>query len=202
MKSRGYPRLRLDLELGLLNHPANRVAIAKRHTLPRECCDPDLYVRVLTSLALARAGDSAAAETLITELERTFPPESMMMLYGSSSIHAALDLNRNDAIDAVNRSQAAAYVELSNQVWFTGSTMYPVFLRGLSYLASNKGQEAAVEFQKFVNHRGLIANCPLGALADLGLARAYVMQGDTAKAKTAYADFLTPGRTPTPTCPS
>jgi eukaryotic-like serine/threonine-protein kinase len=131
------------------------------------------------------------AEKLITELERTFPPESIMMLYGSSSIRAALDLNRNDPGDAIKRLQAAANVELSADVFFPRSTMYPIYLRGLAYLASHRGQEAGVEFQKFVDHRGLIANCPLGALAHLQLARAYAMQGDTAKAKAAYQDFLT-----------
>ena len=151
---------------------------------------PTLYVRVLTSLALARAGDRAA-ENLITELERTLPPDSMMMLYGGSSIRAALDLNGNDASNAIARLRAAANVELSTEFLFPGSTMYPVYLRGLAYLASNNGQEAAVEFQKFVDHRGLIANCPLGALAHLQLGRAYAMQGDTAKAKAAYQDFLT-----------
>jgi tetratricopeptide (TPR) repeat protein len=152
---------------------------------------PTLYVRVLASLALARAGDSAGAEKLITELESAFPPDSMMMLYGGSSIRAALDLNRNDAADAIKRLQAAANVELSIEWFFPGSTMYPVYLRGLAYLASHRGQEAAVEFQKFVDHRGLIANCPLAALAHLQLGRAYVMAGNPTKAKAFYQDFLT-----------
>ena len=114
-----------------------------------------------------------------------------MILYGGSSIRAALDLNGNDASDAIARLRAAANVELSTEFLFPGSTMYPVYLRGLAYLASNNGQEAAVEFQKFMDRRGLIANCPLGALAHLQLGRAYAMQGDTAKAKAAYQDFLT-----------
>jgi serine/threonine protein kinase/Tfp pilus assembly protein PilF len=151
---------------------------------------PTLYVRVLVSLALARAGDTARAEKLITELGSAFPPDSMMMLYGGSCIRSALDLNRNVASDAIERLQAAANVELSMEWFFPGSTMYPVYLRGLAYLASQHGQEAAVEFQKFVDHRGLIANCPLGALAHLQLGRAYAMQGDNAKAKAAYQDFL------------
>jgi eukaryotic-like serine/threonine-protein kinase len=69
--------------------------------------------------------------------------------------------------------------------------MYPVFLRGQGYLAVRKGKEAAAEFQKILDHRGLVLNFPLGALAHLGLARAYILEGDTAKARTAYNDFLT-----------
>jgi len=67
----------------------------------------------------------------------------------------------------------------------------PVYLRGETYLALGDGQRAATEFQKFIDHRGVVANFPWGALARLGLARAYALQGDNAKARAAYQDFLT-----------
>jgi hypothetical protein len=69
--------------------------------------------------------------------------------------------------------------------------MFPVFVRGEAYLAARKGGEAAAEFQKILDHRGLVLNQPIGALAHLGLGRAYVLQGDTVKAKAVYQDFLT-----------
>ena len=69
--------------------------------------------------------------------------------------------------------------------------MYPAYLRGEAFLLARHGGEAAAEFQKFVDHPGIVLNFPLGALARLGLARAYALQGDTAKARTAYQDFLT-----------
>jgi hypothetical protein len=69
--------------------------------------------------------------------------------------------------------------------------LYPVFVRGEAYLAAHQGSEAAAEFQKIINHRGIVLNSPIGALAHLQIARAYAMQGDTAKAKAAYQDFLT-----------
>jgi len=68
--------------------------------------------------------------------------------------------------------------------------MYPVYVRGEAYLKAGKGQQAAAEFQKLIDHRGIVLNFPLGALAHLGLARAYTLQGDTATAKAAYKDFL------------
>ena len=68
--------------------------------------------------------------------------------------------------------------------------MFSVFVRGEAYLAAYKGGEAAAEFQKILDHRGLVLNQPIGALAHLGLGRAYVLQGDTVKAKAAYQDFL------------
>jgi predicted Zn-dependent protease len=69
--------------------------------------------------------------------------------------------------------------------------LYPIYLRGQAYLLAGKGKEAATEFQKIVDHRGIVLNFPLGALARLGLARAYALQGDTAKSRAAYQDFLT-----------
>jgi eukaryotic-like serine/threonine-protein kinase len=71
------------------------------------------------------------------------------------------------------------------------TALYPVFVRGEAYLAAHQGNEAATEFQKLLDHRGVVVNEPIGALAHLGLGRAYMLQGDTAKAKAAYQDFLT-----------
>jgi ATP/maltotriose-dependent transcriptional regulator MalT len=68
--------------------------------------------------------------------------------------------------------------------------MYPVYVRGQAYLAVNRGSEAAIEFQKIFAWRGVVVNEPIGALAHLGLARAYVLQRDTVRARAAYQDFL------------
>jgi hypothetical protein len=75
--------------------------------------------------------------------------------------------------------------------------LWPVYVRGEAYLAGHQGNAAVAEFQKFLDHRSLVSNCPTGALAHLGLARAYAMQGDAAKARAAYQDFLHYGKTPT-----
>jgi tetratricopeptide (TPR) repeat protein len=69
--------------------------------------------------------------------------------------------------------------------------LYPVYVRGEAYLKLHDGNAAFAEFQKFINYRGVVVNSPVAALARLGLARAYTLQGDTAKAKAAYQDFLT-----------
>jgi len=71
-----------------------------------------------------------------------------------------------------------------------GGLLYPIYVRGEAYLAMGHGSEAAREFQKFMDNRNVVQNCPLGALAHLGLGRAYAMQGDTPKARAAYQDFL------------
>jgi eukaryotic-like serine/threonine-protein kinase len=71
------------------------------------------------------------------------------------------------------------------------TALYPVYVRGSALLGLHRGNEAAVEFQRILDHRGIVGNSPIGALAHLQLGRAYAMQGDTAKAKAAYQDFLT-----------
>ena len=79
--------------------------------------------------------------------------------------------------------------------------MYPVYLRGQAYLQMRKGPEAAKEFQKIIDHRGIVLNFPTGALARLGLARAYAVQGDIVKARAAYQDFLTRWKVADPDIP-
>jgi hypothetical protein len=82
-------------------------------------------------------------------------------------------------------------IELGNPTNGDNAILCPVYLRGETYLRLQVGSAAAAEFQKFIDHRGMVANFPWGALARLGLARAYAIQGDTAKARAAYQDFLT-----------
>jgi tetratricopeptide (TPR) repeat protein len=101
-----------------------------------------------------------------------------------------MDLNANNSAQAVVFLEAAAPYELGVPPQLQLGTMYPVYIRGEAQLAAHNGTAAATEFQKFLDHRGITLNFPLGALAHLGLARAYALQGDTAKARTAYQDFL------------
>jgi len=109
------------------------------------------------------------------------------------SIRGKLALNKGNASDAIKDLEAAVPYELgvSKGGDFVGNMMFPVFVRGEAYLASRQGGKAVAEFQKILDHRGLVLNRPIGALAHLGLGRAYVLEGDTVKAKAAYEDFLT-----------
>ena len=108
------------------------------------------------------------------------------------TIRALLALNRNENSKVIETLQAAAPYELGSPgAGSAAPALYPVYLRGQAYLAAHHGGEAAAEFKKILDHRGIVVNGPIGALAHLGLARACVLQGDTAKAKAAYQDFLT-----------
>jgi tetratricopeptide (TPR) repeat protein/predicted Ser/Thr protein kinase len=150
-------------------------------------------VQILAALALARSGDTSRAQKMADELEKQNPLNTVIIGYWLPTIRAAIEINRNNPAKAVEHLQPAITYELGDpmpQPEF-GGFLYPAYVRGQTYLLLHRGNEAAAEFKKFLDHRGLVANCPLGALAHLGLARAYAMQGDTAKAKAAYQDFLT-----------
>ena len=156
---------------------------------------PNRDVRAMAALTLARAGDTAGAEKVTSELNTTFQLDTMVQRYWLPTIQAALALGRNDANRAVELLQVTNPVELGLptvlQPMNITVVLCPVYLRGEAYLMLHDGNGAEAEFKKFINHRGLVGNFPWGALARLGLARAYAMQGDTAKAKAAYQDFLT-----------
>jgi predicted Zn-dependent protease len=151
---------------------------------------PTFGVREMAALALARAGDTAGAEKLATELDKTFPLRTMVQRYWLPTIRAAVALERKDPNLAIELLKVASPVELGQPTTLT-VTLCPAYLRGEAYLMLRDGNQAAAEFQKFIDHRGLVVNFPWGAMARLGLARSYAMQGDTAKALTAYQDFLT-----------
>ena len=146
------------------------------------------------ALALAIAGDAARAqaqvEKLADDLAKRFPEDTIVQFNELPTIRAQLALNRNDAAGDIEALQAAAPYEFAGAGTFTPA-LYPVYVRGEAYLASRQGREAAAEFQKILDHPGVVLNEPIGALAHLGLARAYALQGDTAKARAAYNDFLT-----------
>ena len=151
---------------------------------------PNRDVRAIAALALARAGDTAGAEKLAAEIDKTFPLGTLVQRYWLPTIRAAVALERNDPTRAIDLLKETSSIELGQATSSLTIFLCPVYMRGESYLMLHDGNAAAAEFQKFIDHRGLVLNFPWGALARLGLARAYAMQGDTAKAKSAYQDFF------------
>jgi predicted Zn-dependent protease len=123
-------------------------------------------------------------------LDKAFPLSTVVQRYWLPTIRAGVALERKDPDQAIELLKAASTVELGMPVNLT-IFLCPAYLRGEAYLMLHDGNRAAAEFQKFIDHRGVVVNFPWGALARLGLARAYALQGNTAKARTAYQDFLT-----------
>ncbi len=152
---------------------------------------PNRDVRAIAALALARAGDTAGAEKLAAELDKAFPLDTLVQRYWLPTIRAGVVLERHDPNRAIELLKVASMIELSSATPDLTIFLCPVYLRGEAYLMLHDGNRAAPEFQKFIDHRGVVMNFPWGALARLGLARAYAMQGDTAKARAAYQGFLT-----------
>jgi DNA-binding winged helix-turn-helix (wHTH) protein/Flp pilus assembly protein TadD len=135
---------------------------------------------------LARAGDSARAEKMAGELAADYPRDTIVNSMLLPTIRAAIAIDRNDPAGAVKFLETSLPYELGDP-----DALRSAYLRGLAYLQSRQGSEAAAEFQKILDHHGIVLNSPIGALAHLQLARAYAIQGDTAKARAAYRDFLT-----------
>ena len=147
-----------------------------------------MEVQYGAALALAFAGDSARAETLTADLAKRFPEDTLVQSVYLPAVRAEVALAQHDPSKAIEVLQTAVPYELGSPFTFP---LYPVYVRGEAYLAANRGTEAAAEFQKIIDHPGVVINEPIGALAHLQSGRAYAMQGDAARAKAAYQDFLT-----------
>ena len=166
-------------------------ALAKQDVTAALGLAPGRDVKLFAALASARDGDTAHAKSIAEELEKNYPSDTILKVYWLPTIKAAVELGANNPAQAVVALEAVAPYELGVPGQLQLGTMYPVYIRGEAQLAAHNGAAAATEFQKFLDHRGITLNYPLGALAHLGLARAYAMQGDAGKAKAAYNDFFT-----------
>jgi eukaryotic-like serine/threonine-protein kinase len=154
------------------------------------------------SLAFVMAGDAARAETLVQDLGKRFPRDTQMQLLWLPAIRAQLALDKANPADALSALPAASRIEWGEFLFVNNiSCLYPAYVRGKAYLAAGQGGAAAAEFQKILDHSGLVWNCWTGALAHLGVARSNALQAKTSqgadadaarvRALAAYKDFLT-----------
>jgi Tfp pilus assembly protein PilF len=137
--------------------------------------------------ALALAEDVAQAQALADDLERRFPDDTIVQFNYLPTVRAQIALSHRDASSATQLLRLAAPYELGDVWW---ASLGPVYVRGEAYLAEHRGAEAAAEFQRVLDHRGIVQFAPIEALVHLQLGRAYAMSGDKDKAKSAYQDFL------------
>jgi tetratricopeptide (TPR) repeat protein/predicted Ser/Thr protein kinase len=138
------------------------------------------------ALVLAYAGDDKRARALADDLNKRFPEDTVIQFVDLPAIRARLAINKGNYSEAITDLRSGMPYELS-----VSGQMLPAYVRGEAYLAAHQASEAEAEFQKILDHRGVVINFPTGALARLQIGRAYAMQGDSAKAKAAYHDFLT-----------
>ena len=142
------------------------------------------------ALAFALSGDSSRAQTLADDLERRFPEDTVVRFSYLPVLRARMALNRGDSARAIEILQPVTPYELGASRGLFGA-LYPIYMRGEAHLAAHQGNEAATEFQRILDHRGIVGSDPIGALAHMQLGRALALSGDTIKAKSAYQDFLT-----------
>jgi eukaryotic-like serine/threonine-protein kinase len=146
--------------------------------------DGKLYL----ALAFARAGNIEQARKMADALDQDAPLDTLVQNYSLPTIRAAMKLNSNDPVGGISALQPSLKYELSFNLSF--NSLYPAYIRGLAYLQLGEGRLAAAEFQKLVDHRGLVGRDVIGALAHLQMARAQKMMGDEASARQWYEDFL------------
>lgn len=143
------------------------------------------FIPYQAALALALAGDASRAQALADDLEKQSSEDTLVRFNYLPTLRAQIALDRQDPSKAIELFETVAPYELGY------GALLPAYLRGQAYLALHQPGQAAIEFQKILDHRGLVNNMPIGALARLQIGRAFAMQGDTTKAKAAYQDFLT-----------
>jgi serine/threonine protein kinase/tetratricopeptide (TPR) repeat protein len=146
-------------------------------------------IRSQAALTLARTGDTARAEKLIADLAKEYPSDTMLNKGGLAVAQATIELQRKHPAEAVKALESAKAYEMGG-----GPTAFldfwPIYLRAEAYVDLHDSAKALAEYQKIADHRGLTPTSPLYVLARLGAARTYALQGDTAKARAAYQDFL------------
>jgi len=148
---------------------------------------PGRDARIAVAMTLAQLGDIAQAQRIVDQLNAEFPLDTITQNYWLPTIRATIALSRGNAQQAITLLQATAPYEFGIQNF---SSMLPIYVRGLAYLKLGQGSQAATEFKKMLAHHGLVFNAPVGALAQLQLARAQAMSGDKSAARRSYQDFL------------
>lgn len=149
-------------------------------------------MQIFAALALARAGRLVEGQKLTEDLAKQFSRDTLIREYWLPTINAAIEISRRNPLKAIDILQTAAPYELGEPYpsFQGGGSLYPVFLRAESYLLLRRADAARAEFQKILDHRSIVKNCAFGALARLGLGRAYALEDDREKARAAYEDFL------------
>jgi len=146
-------------------------------------------VTLMAAFTLARCGAGAKANALLSGLEKDYATDALMKIYWLPTLRAALALDENAGSRAIDDLQPVTPFELGGAGTFI-NYVYPAYVRGQAYLLRRQGRPAAAEFQKLLDHRGVVLNFVTGALAHLEIGRAYALAGDAARSKAAYREFF------------
>jgi hypothetical protein len=181
-----------EAQAGLRQVLFGNATLARQHAAAAIAVTDGREVQFLAAMTYALAGDSLKLQAFVNDFARRFPQDTAVKFNYLPSLRAQQALLRHDSAKAIAELALAAPYESGqpNQGSAVSAAMYPVYLRAEAFRAAKQGKESAAEYQKILDHRGVVVNGPLGALAHLGLGRACALSGETAKAKIAYQDFL------------
>jgi eukaryotic-like serine/threonine-protein kinase len=172
-----------EAEIG--DYPRARDLISRAQHLTR-----DQNVLTLTALVMVQIGDSAKGHVLAGKLDKQYPSNTFIQKYWLPLIGAVAEVRQNQGAKAVSLLGPVEPLDSAAPDEFATATLYPAYVRGQAYLALGDGSKAEAEFQKLLDHPGVVLNFPLGAVARLGEARAYSRSHNSPKAHDAYRDFL------------
>jgi eukaryotic-like serine/threonine-protein kinase len=167
---------------------------ARRSALAALAQSRERYVQFGAAFALALAGESAKAEKIIQDLEKQLPEDTSVQFIHSPCLKALIALKHGEptrSLELLRVSLPYDFAVTRGAMHGNFGAMYPSYVRGEAYLALHQGPEAAAEFQKVLDHPGIVGNDLIGALARLQLARSYAVAKNNVRAKAAYLDFLT-----------
>ncbi len=164
-------------------------AEARTRALAALALSKDREVEYCAAYAMALSGEVSQAQRMADDLARRFPENTVVRFSYLPALRAQIALNHGDAAKALEELQVTTPYEVGAARDFCGA-LHPVYVRGEAHLAAGKGIEAVTEFQKILDHRGVVGSEPIGALAHLQMGRAFVLMGETDKAKQAYEDFF------------
>jgi serine/threonine protein kinase/tetratricopeptide (TPR) repeat protein len=170
-------------------------AEGKRNAMAALAVSNGRDVEYIAALALALSGDSAGSQTLADDLEQRFPEDTFAKFTYVPVLRALSALEDGRPADSVERLHIAVPYELAanglNFAHFYLGGLHSAYVRGAAFVAAHQYAEAAAEYQKILDHRGIVGADPIGALAHAQLGKAFALSGDLARSKTAYRDFLT-----------
>jgi eukaryotic-like serine/threonine-protein kinase len=168
----------------------NNLAQAKQKAKHALSLSDGRDVVAMSAVALGLAGDTSKAASLASRLSTQFPRDTVVIYNSLPSIRAAIALRKREPEKALEALSTATPYELGQTAQQVTFVLYPVYLRGEAFLATHQSEAAVAEFQKVLDHPGLVQNEVIGALAHLGLGRAYALSHDNSNAKLAYEDFF------------
>ncbi len=181
-----------QMDAALREAEFNDIARSRQDIASALAAAPTRDVNILAALAWARIGDADRAKHMADDLAERFPLNTVINHYWLPAIYASIEIRHGNPAKAIDMLQTAEPYELGIPLpqFEVGGSLYPVYIRGLAYLSLKEGKEAAAEFRKFLDQRGVAVNCPLAALARLQLGRAYALSGDSIKARGSYQEFF------------